>query len=88
VCWGFEVKDFEKKIGVKEEFAEALLRRLLAEEKSGMIETTLSAAEVAIVRRALLEVEKKIEEWEFQTRMGTTLNQVKEIPIFKYKPHP
>ena len=83
ICWGFRVHDFEKKIGVKYEIAEALLERLLREEKAGIIETQLTDFEVEIIKNALVEVEKEIEEWEFQTRFGVDLKDVKEISIFK-----
>ena len=50
---------------------------------SGVVETYLDDSEVEIVKRALNEVEKKIEEWEFQTRIGVPLVKVKELANFK-----
>ena len=43
----------------------------------------LTDAEVEIVKRALPVVAKEIEEWEFETRLGYTLEEVKNISIFK-----
>lgn len=83
ICWGFRVDNFEEKIGARKEIAETLLRRLLDEEKQRKLETTLNTSEVEIIKNALFQVEKEIEEWEFETRMGTTLEEVKEISIFK-----
>ena len=79
ICWGFEVDGFERKIGVKKKVVEALLERLLKEEKAGAIEIYLSDSEVSIVKRALNEVEKEIEEWEFQMRIGISRKEVIKI---------
>ena len=83
ICWGLQVDNFESKIGTKKEIVEILLERLLREEREGIIETYLDDPEVEIIKRALNEVENKIEEWEFQTRIGIPLKKVKEIAIFK-----
>lgn len=82
VCWGFHVDNFEKKIGVKKTIAEGLLNRLLEDEKSGILEAQVSGSELRIIRNALSEVEKEIEEWEFETRIGATLEEVKNLAIF------
>jgi hypothetical protein len=83
VCWGFKVDNFENTIGAKQEIVESLLERLLKEEKLGIIETFLNESELAIIRRALHAVEKEIEEWEFQTRIGVSLEEVKALSIFQ-----
>jgi hypothetical protein len=83
ICWGFLIDNFEEKIGVKKETAETLLKRLLTEEKEGIVETYLNNSEVKIIKKALYEVEKEIEEWEFQSRIGVPLEKVKNIAIFK-----
>lgn len=75
VCWGFKIDNFEHKIGVKKDIVEQLLERLLREEKEGKIETFLSKDELAIVKKSFQEVEKEIEEWEYQTRIGLTLDE-------------
>ena len=83
ICWGFQVDNFEKKIGAKKAIVENLLEKLLNEEKAGVVEIYLDNSEVSIIRKAFNEVEKEIEEWEFQTRIGAPLNKVKELEIFK-----
>lgn len=83
ICWGFNIDDFEKKIGVKKQAAELLLERLLKDEKSENIEILLNDSEVGIIRNALNEVKGEIEEWEFNTRIGLPLDKVEEISIFK-----
>ncbi len=83
VCWGFTVNNFEKKIGAKKEIVEDLLNRLIKDKKAGIIETYLNDFEVEIIKKALIEVEKEIEEWEFSIRFGVTLEEVKEISILK-----
>ena len=83
VCWGFKVNDFEKIIGASYETVETLLKRLVNEEKAGVIETYLTDYEVEFIKKALVVVEKEIEEWEFAIRFGVNLEEVKEISIFK-----
>jgi len=85
VCWGFKVENFEKKFGVKIEIVEKLLERLIREEKEGKSHVCLSISEIEIIKKALIEVKKAIEEWEFETRIGASLNEVKKIPIFSLK---
>lgn len=83
VCWGFDLNHFEKKIGVKREIVEILLKRLLKEEQKGVSEIYLNYLEVDIIKKALQEVEKQIEEWEFQTRLGVSLDEVKKCPFLR-----
>jgi len=83
VCWQLRVNNFENKIGKKKETVEILLRRLIKEEQSDVIETYLDRAEVEIIRRAFIVVKEEIEEWEFQTLFGVFLNEVEEMPILK-----
>jgi hypothetical protein len=82
ICWGFDIDDFENVIGVKKTIVEALLERLLKEEKDGNVETYISSADVLIIQRALEIVEKETEEWEFPIRFGVTLEEVKKNSIF------
>jgi hypothetical protein len=82
ICWGFALENFERKIGAKKETVEALLERLLIEEKIGTVETYLNNSEIEVIKKALTEVEKEIEEWEFQIRIGASLEEVKKISIF------
>jgi len=73
ICCGFQIEKFEEKIEARKEIVEALLGRLIREEKSGIIETYLNDSEIKLIKMALKEVEKEIEEWEFQTRIGVSL---------------
>lgn len=82
ICWGFEIIDFEKKIGEKKEFVENFLKRLIKEEKDGIIDVSLSASEIEVIRNSLKEVEKEIEKWEFQTRIGFSLEEINNLPVF------
>lgn len=82
ICLGFKVKNFEEVIVVKKDVAESLLRRLAQEEKNGIVDTYLTDAEVEIIKRALPVVANEIEEWEFETRLGYTLEEIKRISIF------
>lgn len=83
ICWGFHLDDFESKIGAKKEIVEALLEKLIKEEKQGIVEIELDDSEVRIIRNAFDEVKKEIEDWEFSTRIGVSLERVSEIAILK-----
>jgi hypothetical protein len=83
ICWGFQVENFEKKIGAKKQDVEVLLMRFLQEEKSGVLETRVTDFEINIIKKALVEVEAEIEEWEFETRIGVTLAEIKNLKIFR-----
>ncbi len=82
ICWGFKVDDFENKIGARKEVVEGLLKRLLKEEKERVSEAYLDDSEVKVVRQALKEVEQEIEEWEFCTRIGVSIEEIRLLPIF------
>ncbi len=83
ICWGFQVDDFEKRIGETKKIVEQLLERLLNEEKVGAVEVSLNASEIEILKRALKEVVNEIEDWEFHARIGATLEEVNKLPVFK-----
>lgn len=57
--------------------------RLVNEEKLGVLETYLSASEVEVIKKAVKVVENELEEWEFSTRIGASLEEVKQIIIFQ-----
>jgi len=79
---GFYVDDFESKIGVNKNVAEELLKKLIKEEKAGILEMQISDSELEILKKALSEVAKEIDKWEFETRIGATLKEVKNLTIF------
>ncbi len=83
ICWGFQIENFEKKIGVKKEIAEALLEKLLKEEKTGVVEVFLTESDVNIIKRAFTEVSREIEKWEFPIRLGISLEEASQIEILK-----
>lgn len=83
ICWGIQITSFEEKVGARKEVAEALLNRLINEEKNGNVDVFVTFSEMEIIRKSLEIVGKEIEEWEFQTRIGVTLEEVKNIPFFQ-----
>ena len=78
ICWGLNIENFETKIGVKEEEAEALLERLLGQEKMGSEEASLSEMEIKIIKNAFREILNQIEEREFSTRCGFTIEEARQ----------
>jgi len=79
LCWGVYVDNFEKKIGNKKEVVEEFLERLLKAEREGIAEICINNSESELIRRAFDEVFRQIDEWEFQTRMGISIEEAIEV---------
>ena len=78
VCHGIHIENFEKIIGAKKENAVILMDRISNEEKVETI-LILNKSELDILKNSSLEVFKQIDEWEFQTRIGISRNEVIKI---------
>lgn len=86
VCHGIKI-NIQSKIGSSYEEVYKLLKKITpyevneyeADEKK---EISFKDEEIRILKRCLLEVAEEIEEWEFQTRIGVTLDEIEENPIF------
>lgn len=81
VCNGIYINDFEKKIGATNEEASLLHDKIISyevEESELNLKKiiNINKNEVEILRKSLKEVSRQIEEWEFQTRIGVTLEEV------------
>jgi hypothetical protein len=84
VCHGINVNDFEKEIGFKYENVFSLLRKIdkyevTSEEPNVEILLTLNRQELEIIKNSFEEVFRQIEEWEFQTRIGVTIEEANAI---------
>lgn len=86
VCHGIKI-DIQSKIGSSYEDLYALLKKIKiyeVNEYEADIKKVIAFRdeEVLLLKRCLYEVALEIEEWEFQTRIGVTLDEIKENPIF------
>ena len=86
VCNGFRVRDFEKRISVKESMAEGLLRRIgdllrsvPNEEYSKVRTIELEPWEIEVILNAMKEVYKQIDDWEFGIRLGIEIPEMQAI---------
>ncbi len=78
ICYGLDV-DFETVIGVKSEAVIDLMKKISKEKKIPEVILILSDSELDILKRSIDEVIRQIEEWEFQTRVGVSINEVMGI---------
>jgi hypothetical protein len=86
ICHGIKI-DIQSKIGSSYEEVYALLKKITVYEVNEYEadikkEITFRDEEILILKRCLHEVALEIEEWEFQTRISITLDEIKENPIF------
>jgi hypothetical protein len=84
VCHGFNVPDFEIKIGCKKENLFVLLKKISSqdvseEESEDKIVLILNNSEIEILERCFREVLKEIDEWEFSTRIGVSIDEATEL---------
>lgn len=78
VCYGIYISDFNKTIGVNKNSVIELLDKILLKEKEETI-FDLSRSDLEILKRSFLEVFRQIDEWEFETRIGITIQEAKTI---------
>lgn len=86
VCHGIGV-DIKKSTGYSYEVVNKLLEKLNSFEVNELASSIRSAIEfsgqeIAILISCLNIVAIEIEEWEFQTRIGVTLDEIRNNPIF------
>ena len=79
VANGIHVNNFEKAIGVNEKFVDNLWDKISKEEGKKESVIILNNLELEVVKNSFVEVYKEIEEWEFQTRLGITISEMKKI---------
>ncbi len=85
VCNGLHVDDFEKKIGVTKSHAQQLLKKVhrnIAKQelhKKDVEHFHLTVEDLIVVKNALTEVLRQIDDWEFETRMDVTPDEAKQF---------
>jgi len=79
VCHGFYVHNFEKNIGAKKQIVVALMDKISEKENEDEIILFLNDIELNLLKKSFEEVLRQIEEWEFQTRIGVTIQEAKDI---------
>lgn len=86
MCHGIGI-NIEDTIGFTYDDVYPLLKKIKSHEENESNaemkkEVLLNQQEMLILRRSLPEVFKELEEWEFEIRIGVSIDQVKKIPIF------
>lgn len=84
ICNGVQIKDLKKAIGFKYEEIMDLLRKISSYEvEEGNSENTqiieLSDNEIEIIKKCFDEILKYIEEWEFSTRIGVSIQEARDL---------
>ena len=87
VCHGIKI-DIPSKINSSYEKVYELLKKITIYEVNEYEadikkEITFKDEEILILKQCLHEVTIQIEEWEFQTRIGVSLDEIKGNPIFR-----
>ena len=79
VCNGIYINNFEQTIGAKEQFVNNLWKRISNEINMEKPILNLNNDELEVIKKSFEQVYKHIEDWEFQTRLGITIPEMKEI---------
>ncbi len=79
VCHGINVSNFEKSIGEKKEVVVAFMDKISNEEGKDNIILNLNNSELSVLKNSINEVFKQIDEWEFETRIGISIQEMKTI---------
>lgn len=79
VCHGIYIDNFEKSIGEKKEVVVDLINRISTEEKEEESILILKDFELEILKNSFLEIFRQIDEWEFQTRIGISIQEANKI---------
>ena len=79
VCHGFYIPNFENTIGAPRKTVVDFMDKLAKNESKENIIIDLNDFELFFLQKSFIEVFKEIEEWEFQTRIGITIEEAKVI---------
>lgn len=84
VCNGIQIYDLEKKLGfnrtsIKDLMNKIAVFKIYKDEPEEKISFVLNDFEINVIKICFKEVLKEIEEWEFQTRIGVTIEEAKAI---------
>ncbi|HLY68704.1 MAG TPA: hypothetical protein VKR53_03175 [Puia sp.] len=79
ICHGIKINNFEKTIGAKKDSVVKLLDKITEIENEQCCFLKLNDFELKILENSFSEVFKQIDLWEFQTRIGVSLDEAKKI---------
>ena len=79
ICYGINISNFEHTIGAKREILIELMNKISREEEKEHAILTLNDCELAILKNSFKEIYKQIEDWEFQTRIGISIQNANNI---------
>lgn len=79
ICNGLHINDFENSIGVEREIVVNLMDKISQEESKQEAILALNDFELTILNKSFKEVFAQIEEWEFQTRVGVSIEEANRI---------
>lgn len=79
VCHGIHVVNFENAIGASRTAVVDFMDKISNIEKKEEFVLILDDFELKFVQKSFEEVFKHLEEWEFQTRIGVTIQEARAI---------
>lgn len=79
VCYGIHIHDFENIIGSKKEIVIDLMDKISIEENKEEAILNLNDSELNILKKSFEEVFRQIDAWEFETRIGISIQEAIKI---------
>ena len=79
VCYGIKINNLEISIGVKKQIVVDFMDSIVEEEKKNEVILTIDDSELNFLNNSFEEVFRQIEEWEFQTRIGISIQEAQKI---------
>ncbi len=79
ICYGINIPDFENSIGVKKQKIVDFMDRISKEDEKNDVVLNLNDEELIFLQNSFKEIFKQIDEWEFQTRIGISIQEANKI---------
>ncbi len=79
VCFGFFIDHFHKIIGDEKNNVIELMNRIAREEGVEGLVFDLNKSELNVLKNSFDEVFRQIDKWEFQTRIGISVEEANKI---------
>ena len=76
---GIRIFNFEKTIGAKKQFVIDLWEKIFKEKNKENPTISFDNLELEVINNSFEEVYRQIDAWEFQTRLGITIPEMKKI---------
>lgn len=79
VCHGIKINNFENSIGSSKKIVEDFMDSIAKEENKNEVVLNLNHVELKVLKNSFEEIFRQIDEWEFQTRIGISIQEARKI---------